>query len=195
MAGSALRPSGRPAGRGGAHVALLRGVNVGGKNILPMRDLAAMFESCGCADVRTYIQSGNVLFTADAALAARVPALIAKAIAARFRLDVPIVTRTAAELAAIVANNPFLVAGADPKTLHVVFLRDQPSAARVSGLDPDRSPPDEFRVRGREIYLCCPNGVGRSKLTAPYFDSQLATTCTARNWNTVLVLAEAAAGR
>lgn len=179
---------------GGFHVALLRGVNVGGKNRLPMKALVAMFCDSGCRDVRTYIQSGNVLFKADTALVHRVPALVTKAISARFGFNVPIVTRTVAELADVASSNPFLKHGADPKTLHVAFLLDRPSKSSVSEPEPDRSPPDEFAVRGREIYLRCPNGVARSKLTAQYFDSRLNTTSTARNWRTVMRLLELARG-
>jgi uncharacterized protein (DUF1697 family) len=102
------------------------------------------------------------------------------------------VIRTAAEIDGVVRGNPFLKAGADPKTLHVGFLRDRPSKSQVAALDPDRSPPDEFVVRGGEIYLRLPNGVARSKLTSQYFDSRLKTIITARNWRTVLKLQEMA---
>jgi uncharacterized protein (DUF1697 family) len=176
------------------HVALLRGVNVGGHNRLPMRDLAELFRDAGCADVRTYIQSGNVVFAASATLARRVPAVVAAAIKDRFGFDSPIVIRTAAELANLLRQNPFLKAGVDPATLHVAFLRDRPDKARIGSLDPRVSPPDEFRLSGREIYLHCPNGVARSKLTAPYFDTRLKTVSTARNWRTVLTLLEMAGG-
>ena len=177
------------------HVALLRGVNVGGKHRLPMRDLAEMFRDAGCADVRTYIQSGNVVFAAGAALARRVPGIVGDAIERRFGFDTPLVIRTAGELAEIVRRNPFVKAGADPATLHVAFLRDRPGRAQIAALDPGVSPPDEFRVNGREVYLRCPNGVGRSKLTAPYFDTRLKTVSTARNWRTVLALLDMAGGR
>ncbi len=168
-----------------AHVALLRGINVGGKNRLPMRGLVPLFEAAGCSEVRTYIQSGNVVFRAPAALARTIPERIAAAIAAGFGLKIPVVTRTRAEMEAVLADNPFLAQGVDPETLHVGFLAARPSAADVARLDPDRSPPDRFVVRGREVYLHHPNGVARSKLTAQYFDSRLGTTITARNWRTV----------
>ena len=174
------------------HVAFLSGVNVGGKHSLPMTALAALFTESGCGEVRTYIQSGNVLFTAGTALARRIPALIAAGISKRFGFEAPVVTRTAAELAAIARNNPFLRDGPDPKALHVVFLADPPDRSRAALLDPDRSPPDRFVLRGSEIYLCCPNGVGKSRLTAQYFDSTLQTMSTFRNWNTVMKMLELA---
>ena len=89
----------------------------------------------------------------------------------------------------IVGANPFILAGADPGKLHVAFLAKRPSAATVAELQPDRSPPDEFIVHGREIYIHCPAGMARTKLTNAYFDSKLGTTSTMRNWNTVRKLA------
>ena len=175
-------------------VASLRGINVGGKNRLPMKDLAAMFVEAGCEDVRTYIQSGNVVFRADSTLADDAPSLIHASILSRFGYDIPVVTRRADELEAVVEANPFLRAGAETDKLHVVFLADEPDAERVEALDPDRSPPNEFAVRGREVYLHCPNGMARSKLTNSYFDSTLSTVSTMRNWKTVGKLLELAQG-
>ena len=173
---------------------MLRGINVGGKNKIPMKDLCDLFTVAGCEGIRTYIQSGNVIFHAGAALAKLIPDLIAEAVRDRFGYRVPVVLRNAEELRKVVHNNPFLTAGADTGVLHVAFLADRPDAAKVAALDPTRSPPDEFTVRGGEIYLKCPNGVARTKLTNAYFDSKLATTSTVRNWRTVLKLLELAGG-
>ena len=181
--------------RAATDIALLRGINVGGKNKLPMRDLATLFTIAGCEEVRTYIQSGNVVFEAPAALAASVPAIIASGIEERFGYRVPVLVRTAGELRAIVGDNPFSGGGADPSSLHVAFLANAPEDDRIARLDPDRSAPDAFQVRGREIFLCCPNGKARTKLTNDYFDSKLATTSTVRNWRTVLALVAMADGR
>jgi len=174
------------------HIALLRGINVGGKNLLPMKELTAIFENAGCGNVRTYIQSGNVLFTASRLLAVRLPGLIADAIEARHGFHAPVVIRTQDEMEDVAAHNPFLKPGVDTKTLHVGFLMNKPDKAGVAALDPDRSPPDEFRVRGGEVYLRLPNGMARTKLTSQYFDSRLKTTITARNWATVTKLIEMA---
>src|SRR6266508_1263889 len=178
-----------------AHVALLRGINLGGRNKLPMKDLAALFAKAGCADVRTYIQSGNVVFRASEQVAARVPEQVRAAIEERFGLQVPVVLRTAEELRAASEHNPFLANGpdgVDTAALHVMFLDDEPTDERAAALDPERSPGDAFALRGREIYLHCPNGLARTKLTNDYFDRKLATTSTVRNWNTVLRLLEMA---
>jgi len=180
---------------GALHVALLRGINVGGKNKLAMADLVALFEAAGAADVQTYIQSGNIIFRARAARAAgaadtkRIVPLVTAAIGAKFGFQVPVVTRSAAEFANVLAANPFLKRGVDPKALHVIFLAGQPSPERAAALDPKRSPGDRFAVRGREIYLHLPNGVAGSKLTNDYLDRTLATISTGRNWNTVQKIA------
>ncbi len=172
------------------HIALLRGVNVGGRNKLAMRDLAAIFEACGCEDVRTYIQSGNVVFSAPRALAKQVSRCVEEAIAQRFNITSPVITRSAKELADAIASVPFRGGDADESKLHVAFLARKPHRAAVESLDPNRSPGDVFAVMGREIYLHLPEGVARTKLTNDYFDKALGTTSTVRTWRTVLKLAE-----
>jgi uncharacterized protein (DUF1697 family) len=170
------------------YVALLRGVNVGGKNKLPMRELVDFFERAGCTDVKSYIQSGNVVFSASSAIAEKVPNAIGKKIDEAFGFSSPVIVRTAQDLASVVQKNPFIARGADHS--YVFFLADRPKSTAVAALDPERSPGDEFAVIDREVYLHCPNGFGRSKLTNDYFDRKLATTSTARNWRTVLKLVE-----
>lgn len=172
------------------HVALLRGINVGGKNKLPMKDLADIFVDTGCANVATYIQSGNVIFEGSAALAKKVAAGVRAEIKRRFSLTIPVVLRSGEELREVVSSNPFLSAGADPEHLHVAFLSDEPSADRVAAIDADRSPGDAFRVHSRDVFLHLPNGVAKTKLTNAFFDSKLATTSTVRNWRTILKLVE-----
>jgi uncharacterized protein (DUF1697 family) len=172
-----------------AHVAMLRGINVGGKNKLPMDELVQIFEAAGCRNVRTYIQSGNVVFEASRTLARKVPAAVQAGIASRRGYDIPVVLRTSAEMRRVVEANPFPAAESEPRLLHVVFLAAKPTAERVRKLDPGRSAPDEFELCGREIYLHCPGGMARTKFTNAYFDSRLATVSTARNWATVLKLA------
>lgn len=170
------------------HLALLRGVNVGGKNKLPMKALAEMFVAAGCANVRTFIQSGNVVFDAPPRVAATLGALIPARIAEGFGYRTPVVLRTVQHLAEVVADNPFLAHGAPEDSLGVLFLADLPEPGRVDLLDPDRSPPDSFLVLEREVYLKLPNGFARTRLTNAYFDSKLATVSTGRNWRTVTKL-------
>jgi uncharacterized protein (DUF1697 family) len=163
-------------------LALLRGINVGGKNKLPMRDLSALFVEAGCENVRTFIQSGNVVFSTNARVSKNLGSVISSAIEERFGLRVPVILRTAEQLRDVISNNPFPHV---EDMLHVVFLAGLPSAAKAAALDPNRSPPDTFIVRGQEIYLHLPNGAGNSKLTNAWFDSKLSTVSTARNWRTV----------
>jgi uncharacterized protein (DUF1697 family) len=170
------------------YVAFLRGINVGGKNKLPMRDLRDLFTEAGCEDVRTYIQSGNVIFRAEPGVITSLPDTVTAQIAKRYGHRTPIVVRTAARMDDMIRQNPFIAQGADEDELHVLFLAGKPDAQRIAALDPDRSPPDAFVVRGEEIYLRLPNGMGRTKLTNDYIDRTLATTSTARNWRTVMKL-------
>jgi uncharacterized protein (DUF1697 family) len=167
-----------------SYVALLRGINVGGKNKVPMAKLREVFAGLGHEDVATYIQSGNVVFTSPDQ-EAKVAREIAAAILAEFGFDVPVTVRTRAALAKVTRDNPYLQAGADESKLHVMFLAAKPTAAAIRQLDPHRCPPDEFTVRGREIYLLLPNGMARTKMTNDYFDRRLGTHSTARNWRTV----------
>lgn len=169
-----------------AYAALLRGINVGGNNKVPMPRLKALFEELGHADVVTYIQSGNVVFRAKRADAGAIERRITEV----FGFDMAVVLRTGAELAAAASGNPFLVRGAETKPLYVVFLDRKPSAGAVAELDPDRSPGDRFSVNGREVYLDLATGAGRTKLNLDYLERRLKVKGTARNWNTVLKLVE-----
>ncbi len=174
----------------GRYVALLRGINVGGKNKLPMKDLAAIFAESGGKHVQTFIQSGNVLFRAAPKVAALIPARTTAAIHRQFGYQVPVVLRSAEELAEAASANPFLKQGADEDTCHLMFLADEPDASLIRQLEPERSPPDRFIVRGKDIYLHLPGGVAKTKLSNAYFDSRLKTVSTGRNWRTVTKLVE-----
>jgi uncharacterized protein (DUF1697 family) len=171
------------------HLALLRGINVGGRHLLSMADLADCFRAAGALEVSTYIQSGNVLFTAPPAAAPALAARAAALILDRFALKAPVILRSHAQLRRILADNPFR-ATAPESALHVLFLADPPAPGRIQALDPGVSPGDRFQVQGQEVYLHLPNGVARSKLTNAWFDSRLATVSTSRNWKTVTRLAE-----
>ena len=175
-------------------VALLRGINVGGNNMIPMKELSAKMTAAHFESVRTYIQSGNILFRADAKRADELPSDIAALIKKHFKLEVPVVVRTQAELSKLASAHPFeAVPGANDKTLNVAFLSGTPLAEHVALLDPTRSPQDHFRVVGRDIFLFYGGGVAGTKLTNAYFDSKLKVVTTVRNWKTVRTLAELAA--
>jgi uncharacterized protein (DUF1697 family) len=165
-------------------VALLRGVNVGGRARLPMAELRSLFESLGHTGVTTYIQSGNVLFSARG----RVPAAsLEAAIAAAFGIETKVVLRTPAELARVLERNPF--PAADTALLLVGFLARRPAAAAVAKLERERYLPEEFALAGSDLYVHLPQGLGNARLL-PYLDRRLGVAMTVRNWRTVAKLAE-----
>jgi uncharacterized protein (DUF1697 family) len=172
-----------------AYVAMLRGINVSGRNKLSMTDLRQVFADAGCDDVRTYIQSGNVAFTSAAA-----PDTVVEAVERRLRgmvgCRVPVIIRGEDEIAAVVDGNPFLRRQADPAHLHVTFLADTPGAPAVEDLRARPTAPDAFEIVGRAVYLHCPDGYGRTKLTNAFFEKKLASEATTRNWRTVTTLVE-----
>jgi uncharacterized protein (DUF1697 family) len=115
-----------------SHVAFLRGINVGGKNKLPMAELVKVFAKAGCSNIRTYIQSGNVIFTASPAVSQSVPRVVAAAIAKRLGLNVPVVVRSADELKVAVTSNPFCRGSELIDELHLAFLADAPDRRKAA---------------------------------------------------------------
>jgi uncharacterized protein (DUF1697 family) len=168
-------------------VALLRAVNVGGRNKVPMGDLRALFEELGHTDVVTYIQSGNLVFSSRKRVSV---APLKAALAERFGFEIDVMLRTASEMRAVVDRQPFDV---DVATVHVGFLAEAPTARVIAGFELERFAPEEAAFEGREVYLHLPNGMGRAKLPA-YLDRHLAIAWTARSWRTVLTLLELAGG-
>lgn len=167
--------------RGEVRVALLRGINVGGHNRLPMASLVEIYGSLGATDVRTYIQSGNVVYRAPAAVADGLAARVTEAIGAKHGFNPPIVERTAEELAEVAASNPFLTGETVPTRLHVTFLDVAPAPDRVAALPVGRGP-----RTGRDVFLWCVDGMGKTDL--PDFGKVLRCVATARNWRTTLTL-------
>lgn len=169
------------------HVSLLRGINVGGKNRLKMDALKQAFSDAGAASVTTYIQSGNVVFTAsDDVEPAAVASAVERKLGRDHDLKVPMVTLAKPEFETIVAANPFEKEAADdPKSVHVFFLQSIPSASARQAVDLDRSPGDTLVVGAAALYLHTPNGVARSKFTSAYLDNTLQTVATARNFKSV----------
>jgi uncharacterized protein (DUF1697 family) len=175
-----------------AYIALLRGVNIAG-NALPMERVRQILARLGFENVRTYVQSGNVVFQAQGSPTGWVEK-IEQALAGKARLPVSVIVRSAAELERVIAGNPFLKQKAiDRSKLHVTFL-DRPAprdaAHKLAAID---AGDDQFHAAGSEIYLHCPNGYGRTKLANNRLEKVLAARATTRNWNTVTRLAEMAA--
>jgi uncharacterized protein (DUF1697 family) len=181
------------------HVALLRGINVGGKNKVAMADLREVVADLGHADVSTYIQSGNVLFSPDPGDAdtSALAATLAAAITDRLGVSAPVVVLSRDELAAAIAANPF-PAEPDPKRVHAVLLSGAPAADAAGKIDAalERSTAkgarDELAIIGRTLYLHTPDGFGNSELAAAVLrilaSPRAGVTGTARNWATTLKL-------
>jgi uncharacterized protein (DUF1697 family) len=174
-------------------IALLRGVNVGGNNRVPMAHLRELMGELGYGDVRTHLQSGNAVFTAPGTPPEQAAQEIERALASSLGLGVRVLVRTAEELARVVSANPLPDAVADePSRLLVTFLSAPPDPARLRELDPLDFEPDLFGFGEREIYVWCPEGVRTIKLSYAFFEKRFGVVATARNWNTVTKLLELA---
>jgi uncharacterized protein (DUF1697 family) len=174
-------------------VVLLRAINIGSRNRISMPELRTALEDAGYADVRTYLQSGNVVLTSTAS-AKNVARACERLIADRFRLEIAVVARTRSELAKVVDRNPLKRVAKDPKRYQVSFLETKPSAKIVHELEDVAADREEVVSIGREIYAWHPAGVARSKLWAKLAGKNLGVTATARNWTTVAKLLELADG-
>lgn len=176
-------------------VAMLRAVNVGGRGKLAMADLRDLCTELGHTQITTYIQSGNVVFTTDrpaGTVAARrqIGDELSRAIAERHGAKSAVMVRTLPELRAALSAVPYLDDEPESSKLMIVFLSDRPPADAAASLDPERFAPDRFEVIGREMFVHYPNGAGRSKFTADYFERRLGVASTTRNLNTVRKLVE-----
>src|SRR5688572_29029675 len=147
-------------------IAFFRGINVGGNNKLPMKQLAALLEGLGLLEVRTYIQSGNVVFRSSKGTAAKWSGEIRLAVAERFGFSPWVLVMESAALRKITGANPFPHAEADHKTLHLFFTAGPPNGADRAGLDALKSPTEAWAIIGPVLYLHAPEGIGRSKLAA-----------------------------
>lgn len=170
-------------------IALLRGINVGGKNRLSMADLKQDLAALGCIDVRTYIQSGNAVFESDAKDGASLAESIAGQLEDRHGFRPMVLLLSSKQLKAAIEQNPFADATADPKTLHFNFLADAAASADMEALRGLQSPTEQFELRGQVFYLHAPDGIGRSKLAAKV-ERCLGVPATGRNFRTVAKLAE-----
>ena len=177
------------------HIALLRGINVGGHKQVSMADLRDLLTRLGLADVRSLLQSGNLVFGATGRTAGQLERLLETEAAKRLALETDFFVRTAKEWNDVVARNPFRKEAArDPGHLIVMFLKDPPSVRGVTALQAAITGREVVRAGGKHLYIVYPDGAGRSRLTNAVIDKQLGTRGTGRNWNTVLKLDALAAG-
>jgi uncharacterized protein (DUF1697 family) len=167
-------------------IALLRAVNVGGRKPVPMSDLRGWLEELGFSDVRSVLQSGNVVFRSDAVVGTDIERFLEAEAAKRLQLHTDFFARTVPEWKRIVESNPFgEEAERDPGHLLILFLKDVPDSANVEALQASISGPEIVRFDGRNAYAVYPAGIGQSRLTTAAIEKKLGMRCTGRNWNTV----------
>ncbi|KTD83322.1 DUF1697 domain-containing protein [Paenibacillus etheri] len=168
------------------YIALLRGINVGGNKIIKMLDLKAMFQTLGFENVRTYIQSGNVVFESDEGSESLLTGVIERKIHEVFGFEVSVIIRTLAEMENVIANDPFQLSEPEEfKRWYVSFLPTEPSAEALDKLRIYEDGPDKMHFIGREMYVLYDVSVSQSPLFKVPFDKILGMSVTARNWNTV----------
>jgi len=174
------------------YAALLRGINVGGSRKVPMADLRTLMEGLGHDGVRSYLQSGQAVFTADHGDEESLAAELAGAIEERFGFAVDVIVRDHAYLRAVVENCPFPAAELEAKQLHVTYFSAPVDEDRYAEIDRAAYLPEDFRLGDRALYLYVPDGLGRSKLAEHLSKPRLnkGVIATSRNWNTVVKLVE-----
>ena len=167
-------------------IALLRGINVSGRKTAPMTDVKRALESLSFENVRTYAQSGNVIFDCGRAETAKMAPFVEEKLRETFGFSTNVLIRTQRELEKIIENNP-LIDGAhkEPEKLYVTFLSDRPDETVASTINIQLDQGEKFVIVGTEVYLYCPNGYARTTLNNAMFETKLKTVATTRNWKTV----------
>lgn len=170
-----------------SRIALLRGINVGGRHSLAMKELVGLLEELGCENVKTYIQSGNVVFRSRHRSGAALAKQISAAIAGSHGFEPAVFVLDADELRRAAAANPYPEAAGDPKTLHIWFVMAEPGGGALARVEGMRSKTERVALVGNALYLHAPDGIGRSKL-AGSMERALGVDATARNWRTITKL-------
>jgi uncharacterized protein (DUF1697 family) len=174
------------------YIAMLRGINVSGQKKISMADLRSLCTSIGLQNVQTYIQTGNILFTASITNKEALKTMIQQAIYKQYKFHVPVQLRSSDELASIIKNCPFNTVGniTDGTKLLLSFLSATPEHSAISKIQDYVVAPEKLVVNADVIYLYCPNGYGRSKLSNNFLESKLNIIATTRNWKSVCKLYE-----
>jgi uncharacterized protein (DUF1697 family) len=173
------------------YIALLRAVNAGGANSLPMKGFVQLLENMGLTNIKTYIQSGNAVFHAEDADAAELPAKIKAEITRSYGFASEVILLRLDELESAVASNPYPEADVDPKSLHLIFLASVPKTPDLTTIERVRKDSERVTLKGRVLYFHASEGVGRSRLFAQ-MERLLGVVGTARNWRTACKLMELA---
>ena len=165
------------------YISMLRGINVGRNKKIKMKELKVLYESLNFKNVKTYIQSGNVVFKFEDLPPSKLREKIENKIKEVFGFDVMVFIRTKNEFRNIINDNPF--SKEDPKQLHVTFLSDTPFEMPFKEIDLKKDEAEKFSIIAKEVYLFLPNGYGRTKLSTGFFQKKLKVSATNRNWRTV----------
>lgn len=169
------------------YISILRGINVSGHKLIKMDALKIVFESLNFKNIKTYIQSGNIVFKCKTTKAHDLEKKIALQIKKEFDFDVPVIVKEIDELTTVLNQNPFLKKD-DITKLHVTFLSEKPEQTAIDKVKEGKYAEDEFIVIGKSVYLFCPNGYGNTKLTNTFFENKFKVTATTRNWKTITEL-------
>jgi len=169
------------------YISMLRGINVSGQKKIKMTDLKSLYESLGFDNVQTYIQSGNVIFESSILDVEKLKRNIEQNIEKTFGFSVSVIIRSNDEFESIINRNPFIGQRSteDDTKLLVTFLTDAPPESIANAIQQFVTKPEALEVRGKEIYLHCPNGYGKSKLSNRFLERKLGVKATTRNWKTV----------
>jgi uncharacterized protein (DUF1697 family) len=166
------------------YIALLRGINVSGHKKIKMTDLKALFEELGFSNVRTYIQSGNVVFESNSVT--DLESKIAGKIREQYGFEVSVICRTAAEIESVINRNPYAeMVDFAPEKLYLTFLAEVPQPDKLEAIKAFTFEPEQYTISGQEVYVYCQNGYGNTKLENLFFEKKLKVTATTRNWRTV----------
>lgn len=174
------------------YISILRGINVSGQKKIKMLELKSLYESLGFKNVVTYIQTGNVIFDSSDKSIPDLKSKIEKAIDKQFKFHVPVEIRTRLELKNIIKNSPFGPVDLENEGAKVLvtFLSSTPTKTNISNINKYVVAPEKLAVKGKEVYLYCPNGYGKSKLSNNFLEKKLGVEATTRNWTSVLKLYE-----
>lgn len=170
------------------YIALLRGINVSGKNPIKMADLTEALSGKGLSNIRTYIQSGNLVFDTEEGNSEKFALLISDTISSRFGLAIPLQVFLRDELVRLRDMNPFVEEGIPTTQLHLTLLESVPAQGLADKIRNQDYSPDRYLISGKAVYLHCPAGYGRTKLTNTFFERKLGMVATTRNWATVMKL-------
>jgi uncharacterized protein (DUF1697 family) len=173
-------------------IAILRGINVGGKRKVVMEDLKLLFSELGFKNISTYIQSGNVLFGSDVKQTdIEIAELIEQAILREYKFEVPVIVRVREELELAIKNNPFYQSNeTDLNQLYLTFLKEVPVQENLVKVESTNFEPDKFKISGKDVFVFCKGKYHQTKLNNNFFENKLKTPATTRNWKTVLKLVE-----